>query len=248
MRALMRILAAVVLVTGCSSNDDDNGGGGGDITEINGIVSTDDGSATGSLFVEVEASELLRGAHAASALAASREPVLATGGVTIFGGTTDLSGGYDAETGVLYLEGGGYAFNGIYDGETITGTWTGPNFTDGTFIAAPGAGEPFCGTFLVYTEEPNYEGTFSFVVIGTDAFGQVIAEDGSSVPLVGELSGPLSSTAVNIAFFLPGTSTAFASGTINTTSTEGDFNVPDGEGGFESGSWTGSPAYCSAQN
>lgn len=244
MRKLAAAVAALALLTACG--DDDGGNGGGDITEVSGIVSTSNGSASGSLFVEVEAAELARRANAASAVEASRAPVGATGDVTIFGSTTDLSGTYDPETGVLLLEGGGFLFNGLYDGATITGTWTGPG-SAGSFVAAAGQGETFCGTYFIFTEEPPEEGTFSFVVVGEEAFGQVASEDGTVFPLYGELSGPLSATAVNIAFFLPGTTQAFAAGTINNQVTDGDFNVPDGGGGFESGSWTGSVAACDAQ-
>jgi hypothetical protein len=246
MRTFAKVLAALVLVAGCGDDDGGNGGGG-DVTEVNGIVSTNDGLASGSLFVEVQSSSLVRAVRTASAVAASRAPVAASGDVTLFGSTTDLSGTYDPETGVLALEGGGYVFGGLYDGETVTGTWTGPGGTAGSFIAASGQGESFCGTFLVFTEEPPEEGSFSFVVVGEAAYGQAVSESGDVVPLVGELTGPLAATAVNIAFFLPGTTTGFASGQINTTSTSGNFNVPDGEGGFESGSWTGSPAFCDGQ-
>jgi hypothetical protein len=241
MRSLYVAALSACLLVGCS-DDDDDGGGGGDQTSLAGIVATSDGSTTGSLAVTVESSSLfgIRAASGGDALASVRAPVSASGTVILFGVSTDLSGTWDDESGELLLEGGGYTFVGFYDGATISGTWTGPGGTSGTFIAVEGDdAAAYCG----FWQESGGElgGPFSFTVAGGSAYGVASVPGLFTIPLAGDYIDGI------VTFDVPGTSTPWASGSIASNgTTTGTFTIPpEFTGEAIGGNWSGSSAACS---
>lgn len=241
MRSLYVAALSACLLLGCS-DDDDDGGGGSDETALAGIVATSDGAASGSLEVTIESSSLfgLRAASGGDALASARVPVGAFGTVILFGISTGLDGSWDPETGELLLEGGGYTFVGFYDGSTISGTWSGPGGTGGTFVLVEGDdAAAYCGNWLASGSELG--GPFSFTVSGAAAYGIASAPGLFTIPLSGDYIDGV------VTFDVPGTSTPWASGTIATNgTTTGTFTIPPevtGEAIF--GNWSGSSAACS---
>jgi hypothetical protein len=239
MRSLYVAALSACLLAGCSDDDDDGGGGGE--TALAGIVSTSDGSASGALDVTVEQSSLfaIRAASGGDALASARAPVGAFGTVFLFGIATDVDGTWDPETGELLLEGGGYTFVGFYDGSTISGTWTGPGGTGGTFVLLEGDDAvAYCGDWLESGSELG--GPFSFTVSGEAAYGVASAPGLFTLPLSGDYIDGI------VTFDVPGTSTPFASGTIATNgTTTGTFTIPPQVTGEAIlGNWSGSSAAC----
>jgi hypothetical protein len=240
MRKIFTALAALLLVVGCG---DDGNGGGGDLTEVRGVMSSPTSGNGGTMEYSVESSSLLRAAPALT-VAAARAPVPASGTIQYGGATVNVTGTYDPDTGELVLEGGGYAFAGLYDGTTLSGTWAGPGDA-GTFVSVPGDDtQAYCGTFI--TDDEEVSGSFSFVLVGGDAVGNEIqgqaAGGGATIPLEGAITGEQGTTSL-ISFFIPGTTQPFATGQIDGEGvTTGSFVLP-GEG---SGTWTGSDDQCPA--
>lgn len=222
------LLAAVTLVGGAACGGDGGGGPSGQSSSFVGIVSVDDGSATGSLAVTIQSGTLAP--PAASRAASLLDPVNATGTLTL-GGTTSLTGTYDPDTDILALTGGGYTFGGGFDGvDRLEGIWTGPGATSGTFVATAGTtGVAYCGTYTA-TDGSGDSGTFSIVVTGTTVRGEAYSStDQVPIPLDGVISG----TAITI--YVPGTTTPLATGTRSGNTVSGTYD--DGQGGV--GTWTG---------
>lgn len=220
------LLAAVTLVGGAACGGDGGGGPSGQTSSFVGIVSVDDGSATGSLAVTIQSGTLAPPAGAGAAL---RVPVNATGTLTL-GGTTSLTGTYDPDTDILALTGGGYTFGGGFDGvDRLEGIWTGPG-TSGTFVTTSGSsGVAYCGTYTA-TDGSGDSGTFSIVVTGTIVRGEAYSStDQVPIPLDGVINGNA------ITIDNPLSANPLATGTRNGTTVSGTYD--DGQGG--TGTWTG---------
>jgi hypothetical protein len=191
-----------------------------------GIVSVDDGSASGSLAITIETATFAPpvGVGGASLLA----PVNATGTLTL-GGTTALAGTYDPDTDVLALTGGGYTFGGGFDGvDRLEGIWTGPG-SSGTFVTTAGSGGvAYCGTYAANDQSDS--GTFSIVITGSTVRGEAYSStDQVPIPLDGTISGN------TITIDNPLSTTPLAAGTRSGNTVSGTYD--DGQGG--TGTWTG---------
>jgi hypothetical protein len=224
------LLSAVTLVGGAACGGDGNGGGGpsGQTSSFVGIVSVDDGSATGSLAVTIQSATL---APPATARASLLDPVNATGALTL-GGTTALTGTYDPDTDILALTGGGFTFGGGFDGvDRLEGIWTGPGGTSGTFVTTSGSsGVAYCGTYTA-TDGSGDSGTFSIVITGGIVRGEAYSStDQVPIPLDGTISGN------TITIDNPLSANPLATGTRSGNTVSGTYD--DGQGG--TGTWTGS--------
>ncbi len=223
-----RLLAglALTLVFACGSDGGgSNNGGGGTSTSFVGILSSDDGSESGSLLVTVSTATPTPPAPTAVAFAS----VGASGTLTLVGGgQVSLSGTYDDATGDLTLTGGGYSFTGAYDGSNrLEGTYTGPS-TAGTFVSAQddGTTEAFCGSYA-----GDDQGLWNFVIDGTTLLGEAVSvNSGGTLPL----DGTISSNAISIVY--PGTQTVLATGTRNGATVSGTWDDPNST---DQGTWTG---------
>jgi hypothetical protein len=222
------LVAAGVLVGGAACGGDGNGGGGpsGQTSSFVGIVSVDDGSATGSLAITIQSGTL---APPAAAGASALDPVNATGTLTL-GGTTALTGTYDPDTDILAITGGGFTFGGGFDGvDRLEGIWTGPGGTSGTFVTTAGSsGVAYCGTYAA--DDQSDSGTFSIVITGGIVRGEAYSStDQVPIPLDGTISGN------TIAIDNPLSTTPLATGTRTGNTVSGTYD--DGQGG--TGTWTG---------
>jgi len=223
-----RLLAglALTLVFACGSDGGgSNNGGGNTSTSFVGILSSDDGSESGSLLVSVSTATPAPPAPTSVAFAS----VGASGTLTLVGGgTISLSGTYDDASGDLALSGGGYSFAGSYDGSNrLEGTYTGPS-TTGTFVSAQddGSTEAFCGSYL-----GDDQGLWNFVIDGTTILGEAVSvNSGGTLPL----DGTISAGAISIVY--PGSQTVLATGTRSGASVSGTWNDPNSS---DQGTWTG---------
>jgi len=233
LRAAMKVpfvlLAAGALVGGvaaCGGDGDGGGGGPSQTSTFVGIVSSDDGTTTGSLTVVIQSIALAPPTATGPSVLA---PVTATGTLTL-GGQTALTGDYDPDTDILTLQGGGYAFGGGFDGvDRLEGVWGGPGGTSGTFVTTAGsAGVAYCGTYTA--DDQSDSGTFSIVITGNVVRGEAYSStDQTPIPLDGTISGN------NITIDNPLGGGPLATGTRTGNTVAGTYD--DGQGG--TGTWAG---------
>lgn len=174
--ALLLLAVLVPLTVGCDSSDIDPPAG-------------DTGTYVGTL----------AGAQTSGALRVSLDGTEASGSFTVAGGTARsagrsampaLTGTYDPDTGALHLEGGGYTFNGTISNGVLSGTWTGPDGTSGSFSAFLGGDgtvvDVYCGVY----DTANDGGTFNLVRHDAALRGfAVSSNDGDTIDLSGSVSG-----------------------------------------------------------
>lgn len=219
-------LAGAVGLAACGGGDGGGGGGGGTTTAFTGIVTPDDGSASGSIYLLVQTASPAAPVPTGPSI---RNPVNVTGTLTLSGTTTSLTGTYDPDQDVLAATGGGYDFGGGYDGSSrLEGFWSGPNSTTGTFVTARGANVvTYCGTYAA--DDQSDSGTFSFALSGNTLLGEAASDQGNgTAALDGTRSGNTLTIAVN---GNPG----IATGTISGNTVQGTY---DNAG--DTGTWTGS--------
>lgn len=223
---------AFTFATACGGDGDGgNGPGNGTTTTFAGVISQDDGLASGSVEFVVETATPAPPAGSANLVA----PVNLTGTLKL-GGTVSLTGTYDPNTSLLSATGGGFTLDGGFDGTSrLEGTWTGPGGKTGTFVTTRGnSPTAFCGTYDE-DDDGSVDGTFSFVIYGNQLAGERYAiTGGPSVPLDGVVNNN------NIQVYFPGTQVVLAVGTRNGNSVSGTFDDQQGT----TGTWTGSTAAC----
>lgn len=149
------------------------------------------------------------------------------------GKLVSLAGTYDAATGTVTLEGGGYTLTGKLTGGTLSGTYTGPN-GGGAFAlqsTVSGAVAVFCGT---YTGDSS--GTWNLVQGGDNTLAGSFTDTakGQSGILSGKLTG--SDILLN-----PQGSTDTAIGKLAGDSVSGTYGPP---GGAPKGTWSGTKGAC----
>jgi hypothetical protein len=226
----MTALATLALVAACGGSDG-GGGGGATTTAFSGIVSSGDGSASGSISVSVKTTSPIRADPTSPALVS----VEVSGTLHIGGSTITLSGTYDTESNAFSVSGGGYTFDGVFDGvDRLEGTWTGPGGTSGTFVATlSSTASAFCGHYAADDQSDN--GTFSFVTSGSILRGEAVSSvDHTNIALDGTVNGN------DLTIFFPGTTTPLATGLRNGTGVSGHFDDQQGT----TGSWSGSVSEC----
>ena len=227
MKWCITILAAATVLAACGDSTGNNGGGGS--SNFTGIVTRDDGLASGSLAFTIPVTALLRSAPTEVALLGSSS---VTGTLSYDGAAAvALTGTYDDVTDVLSLTGGGFTFDGGFDGvDRIEGLMSGA--ASGTFVTAKGnSATAYCGTFVA-DNNANDTGTFSFVIAGSTIRGNAVSSlDNTLTPLDGTLTG------TTITIFVPGTTTEpfLATGTRSGTSASGTFDDQEGT----TGTWAG---------
>jgi len=227
LRFTVRALTLTGAVALAACGGEDGGGGGGTTSTFTGVVSSIDGSVSGTILVTVQTASPAPPAPTGPAL---RDPVNATGTLTLGGPAISLTGTYDADLFEnLDLTGGGYDFDGFYDGANrLEGTWAGPNGTSGNFVTTVAANAvAYCGTYGA--DDQSDSGTFSFVVAGGVLLGEAASDQGNGITA---LDGTVSGNTITI--INPGG--GGANGTISGNSVSGTFN--DGQGG--TGTWSGS--------
>lgn len=225
-RALL--MAGAVGLAACGGGDGNGGGGpGGSTTTFSGIVSPDDGSPSGSIFLVVQTANPAPPAPTGPSV---RDPVNVSGTLKFGASTTSLTGTYDPDQDVIAATGGGYDFAGGFDGNNrLEGFWAGPGGSTGTFVTTNGSNAVvYCGTYAA--DDQSDSGAFSFVVTGNQLLGEAVSDQGGgTIPLDGSVSGN------NITIQTPGGGSALATGTISGTSVSGIYD--DGQG--STGTWSG---------
>jgi len=191
--ALLLSAILIPLTVGCDSADDD--------TDLPAGAATYAGT--------------LAGAQTSGALQVTVEGAEASGSFTVVEGAArsampPLAGTYNAGTGALHLEGGGYTFDGTISNGVLSGTWTGPDGTSGSFSAyLGGEGEEvavYCGTY----EESDDDGTLNIVIRGSALLGVAVNQEGRATDFRGTVSGS------NVTVFLPENPAAVvATGTLS---------------------------------
>lgn len=159
--ACLLALAALVVTAGCDSNDDDGGG-----PPPPGMPQTFSGTLAGSSM--------------SGALTLTIEDTSVTGTLTLIsargGFMPPLAGNYNANTGAITFSGGGFSFTGTISGGVLSGTWTGPDGSSGTFSAylhGSSDGDEvrvYCGTY----DTAQDDGTLNIVRRGTDLLGMAV--------------------------------------------------------------------------
>jgi hypothetical protein len=225
MKRALSALAALALIAACGdSGSSNNGGGGSNSTTFTGVISTDDGSASGAVAFTIATTTLAPPSATGPSLVAAN----ATGSVKFNGqAAVSLSGTYDSDTDVLALTGGGYTIGGLFDGvDRLEGAFSGPNNTSGSFVTTKTANATsFCGTYTANDQSDH--GTFSFVISGSNVRGEARSVDGTVIPLDGVIEGNA------ITIYVPGTQTTLATGTRSGNNASGTY------GGDSPGTWTG---------
>jgi hypothetical protein len=218
---------AIVVACGDSTGSSGGGGGGGNSTSFTGIVTSDDGLASGALDFTIPSTSLLRRPPTALSL---RPSFTVTGTLSYDGGAAvALTGTYDNTSDVLALTGGGFTLDGGFDGtDRIEGLVSGT--ASGTFVSASGAtATAYCGNYAV-TSGGGDVGTFSFVIAGSVVRGNAVS---SVDQTLNALDGTFVGGTINI--FDPGTTTVLATGTLSGTNVSGTFDDLAGT----SGTWSG---------
>jgi hypothetical protein len=217
------VLAALVLIAGCS-DDDNNGGGGSTSTLWTGILQADNATDFGAMQA-IAATD----APAPPALSAMA-PIAATvtlNNVAPTASTVSLTGTYDPATDLLAVSDQGYVFGGTFDGVSrLEGTWSGPGPTQGVFVSLKddGSGQAFCGTFA---GTPG-SGSFGFVIVNGVLAGNYFTS-GSNTPVAvdGTVTG---GTTITLAGATTGTGTITQGSPATAT---GTFDV-----GADTFTWT----------
>lgn len=140
----------------------------------------------------------LAGAQTSGVLEVTVEGSDASGSFTLAGAARStsgsvrppLTGSFNAGTGALQLSGGGYTFTGTLSGGVLSGSWTGPDGTSGTWTAlVEGEGTVvavYCGVY----DTSNDEGTFNLVRQDANLRGFAVSSvDGDTIGLSGTVSG-----------------------------------------------------------
>ena len=147
--------------------------------------------------------------------------------------TIAITGTYNTSSKAFSATGGGYTFDGAYDGSSrLQGTFTGPTLS-GTFLTERATNGPkaYCGTFTSTTAGEN--GIFNVTLHGAILFGMATADAGTVLALDGTVSGS------NITVVNPNAPAGppLATGTVSTDGSmvAGDFD--DGAGNL--GTWEG---------
>jgi hypothetical protein len=225
MKRALSALAALALIAACGdSGSSNNGGGNGSSTTFTGVISDDNGSASGA----IEFTLATTAPAPPSTTGPSLVAVTATGKVKFNGqAQVALSGTYDSDTDVLAVTGGGYTIGGVYDEvDRLEGAFSGPNNSSGSFVTTRAANATsYCGTYAA-TDNSDH-GTFSFVISGNTVRGEARSVDGTVIPLDGTISGNA------ITIHVPGTQTTLASGTKSGNNVSGTYQ------GDPPGTWTG---------
>ncbi len=224
---LLPALCSLLVLAACSDSGGSGGGGGSADTTSTfvGILSSDDASESGAISVTISTASPAPPVPTGVAFAV----VTAAGSVSVVGGgTVALSGTYDDGSKLLSLTGGGYSFDGAFDGSNrLEGTYTGPS-TAGTFVSARsnGSATAYCGS---YTGDD--QGLWNFVIDGSKVLGQAVSSlSGTNLPLDGTISGG------TITIKFPGTQQNLASGSKNGTSVAGTWADPNSS---DHGTWSG---------
>jgi hypothetical protein len=236
-----------------SCSDEGTGPGGStDSTVISGALAATDGR-TGVLSLESTSGPVASRSGPVFAVSASAagaaELISLTGTATLSDGTTaDLTGTWDTETGEFSVSGGGFVFEGVIEGGSLTGDFTGPDI-EGIYsiqVGAPSDLAVYCGTFngLQLENLPDgnggvgpSNGTWNLVVGASTV--QLIAVTSEGTPIVAD--GTRSGATVTIG--VPGQQGA--TGTIAGDDEEfvnGDYNVSV----EDVGEFHGSKAACTA--
>ena len=221
------MLSASLGLAACGGDGDGGNNGGGSTTTFTGIISNDDGSASGSITLLVATASPAPPAPTGPSI---RNPVNVTGSLDFGGAPVALTGTYDPDADVIAVTGGGYDLGGGFDGNNrLEGFWSGPNNTTGTFVTTKhGNAIAYCGTYAA--DDQSDSGTFSFVVAAGVLLGEAVSDQGGgTIPLDGTVSGG------NITIHVPGGSAGLATGTINGTSVSGTYDDQQGT----TGTWTG---------
>jgi len=217
-------LAILTLLAACGDSSGSRNNGGGNSSTFTGVISNDDGSASGAVEFTLATAAPAPPSVTGPALVA----VTATGKLK-FNGQAEvaLSGTYDGDTDVLAVTGGGYTLGGFFDGvDRLEGAFSGPNNSSGSFVTTKAANATsFCGTYQA--DDDSDSGTFSFVISGSNVRGEARSVDGTVIPLDGTISGN------TITIFVPGTQTTLATGTRTGNGVSGTY------GGSSPGSWIG---------
>ena len=167
---------------GCSSDDNGGGGGGGTSSFVGTVVGGTNHDESGGLTFAIAGTALTPPASFTTMFSAT---FTVTGTLTLVSpaaGSHALTGTYDPATDLLALSGGGYTFNGLFDGNSLLeGNYTGNNGA-GFFVAAlsTGGAQAFCGTFA-----GDDDGTWNFVVNGTVLSGRALNTSGTLISLDG---------------------------------------------------------------
>jgi len=101
--------------------------------------------------------------------------------------TIALTGTYNS-SGAVSASGGGYTFDGTYDGSSrLAGTFTGPTSSSGTFLTERATSNPmaFCGPFTSTNAQGN--GIFNVTLSGSTLFGAATAAGGTVFALDGTI-------------------------------------------------------------
>jgi hypothetical protein len=227
-RSLTALTGFIALGLGACSSDDNGGGGGGTSSFVGTVVGGTNHDESGSLTFDIAGTAL---SPPASLTTMSSVTLTATGTLTLVSpaaGTHALTGTYDPATDLLALSGGGYTFNGLFNGSSqLSGNYTGNNGA-GFFVAAlsTGSAQAFCGTFT-----GDDDGTWNFVVNGTVLSGRALNSSGD---LLVTLDGTVTSGDVSIVNPVLPTGPPLATGTVTGTSATGTWDT-----GTQSGTWTG---------
>lgn len=176
----------------------------------------------------------LVGSQTSGTLRVSLDGTDATGSFTLVGGPSarpgqsGLTGSYDPETGALHLEGGGYSFHGTISDGVLSGSWTGPGGTFGSFSALLGGEgtvvDVYCGTFDTARED----GTFNLVRHDATLRGFAVPDGGSALDLSGSVSGTTLTIWATAAG--PGANVATATLSADGSSFSGTVNDPENPG------------------
>src|SRR3989449_1033239 len=102
--------------------------------------------------------------------------------------TIALNGAYNSSSRAVSASGGGYAFDGTYDGSSrLEGTFTGPSSASGTFRSERATSNPmgYCGPFTSTTTPAGYNGIFNVTMSGLTLYGTATADNGTVFALDG---------------------------------------------------------------
>src|SRR5438552_3740071 len=148
--------------------------------------------------------------------------------------TIAITGTYSTSSKAFSATGGGYTFDGAYDGSSrLQGTFTGPSSVSGTFLTERATNGPkaYCGTFTSTTAGDN--GIFNVTLHGAILFGTSTADAGAVLPLDGTVSG----SGVTVVNPNAPTGPPLAIGTVSTDGSSVAGTFDDGAGNM--GNWQG---------
>jgi hypothetical protein len=234
-------IVSLLTFNGCGDDNNDNPtnpGGGATSTSFTGTFVN--GSEGGLMTVTVNTTTLARALRAATAVTAS-------GVITPDGGSPiSLTGTYDSATDSLYLNGGGYAFGGQYDGSGaiagIAGLYTGPNGA-GQFGCATGSSASigvYCGTYQ--NQAVTETGNWNLVTSGSYIVGLAVPSGQTfGLGLEGTLTGTGTTRTITVGSDDGNGGLLTATGTLNTTThaMSGTWHTTQDAAPVDSGSWSG---------